>query len=286
MTTDVSGAQPHGRAPGRTARVPKYYRIKQQLLAMADALQPGAAMPAERLLAVRFDTSRTTVRQALQELVGEGRLDRIQGKGTFVAQPKLYRTLQLTSHTEDMLAQGLAPASQTLDVAEAPADEKLAGLLGIGAGERVLRIERLRLAGGEPMAIETTHLSVRRFPGLRRSLAACPSLYTVLAEVYGVRLAEADETIETSLSTPREAHLLGTDVGLPMLLLSRHSRDARGTPVEWVRSVYRGSRYKFVAALRRPGPGGPAEGCPAGPGGAAAPDPRRDRTSAADQPAG
>ncbi|MFF4716986.1 GntR family transcriptional regulator [Streptomyces eurythermus] len=253
MTTDVSSAHPHRGAPGRTARVPKYYRIKQQLLTMAEALQPGSAMPAERLLAVRFDTSRTTVRQALQELVGEGRLDRIQGKGTFVAQPKLYRTLQLTSHTEDMRAQGLTPASQVLDIGEVPADEQLAGLLGIGIGERVLRIERLRLASGDPMAIETTHLSVRRFPGLRRSLATYPSLYTALAEVYGVHLAEADETIETSLSTPREAQLLATDVGLPMLLLSRHSRDAQGTPVEWVRSVYRGSRYKFVAALRRPG---------------------------------
>lgn len=156
MTTDVSGA-----------RVPKYYRIKQRLLAMTEALQPGAAVPAERVLAEQFDTSRTTVRQALQELVGEGRLDRIQGKGTFVAQPKLYRTLQLTSHTEDMRAQGLSPASQVLDVGEVPADERLAGLLGVAAGEKVLRIERLRLASGEPMAIETTHLSARRFPGLR-----------------------------------------------------------------------------------------------------------------------
>ncbi|ANP50139.1 GntR family transcriptional regulator [Streptomyces griseochromogenes] len=255
MTTDVSSAQQPMRAPGRTARVPKYYRIKQQVLEMTRALEPGSAMPAERLLAVRLGTSRTTVRQALQELVGEGRLDRVQGKGTFVAQPKLYRTLQLTSHTEDMRAQGLEPASQMLDIGEVAADAELSGLLGIGVGERVLRIERLRLASGDPMAIETTHLSVRRFPGLRQSLATYPSLYTALAEVYGVHLAEADETIETSLSTPREAQLLATDVGLPMLLLSRHSRDAEGTPVEWVRSVYRGSRYKFVAALRRPADG-------------------------------
>ncbi|MET8579934.1 GntR family transcriptional regulator [Streptomyces collinus] len=252
MATDVSSAQHLEGAPRRAARVPKYYRIKQQVLEITQALQPGSAMPAERLLAVRFGTSRTTIRQALQELVGEGRLDRIQGKGTFVAQPKLYRTLQLTSHTEDMRAQGLEPASQVLDIGEIAADAHLADLLGIEVGDRVLRIERLRLASGDPMAIETTHLSGRRFPGLRQWLTTYPSLYTALAEVYGVHLAEADETIETSLSTPREAHLLATDVGLPMLLLSRHSRDADGTPVEWVRSVYRGSRYKFVAALRRP----------------------------------
>ena len=117
---------------------------------------------------------------------------------------------------------------------------------------RAQAIERLRLANGEPMAIETTHLSAKRFPALRRNLAKHTSLYAALAEVYGVRPAEAEETIETSLATPREAGLLGTDVGLPMLLLSRHSLDTTGEPVEWVRSVYRGDRYKFVARLRRP----------------------------------
>ncbi|MFI6654686.1 GntR family transcriptional regulator [Streptomyces sp. NPDC050523] len=249
MTTDVSSAPYGTRLPGGLARVPKYYRVKQQVLDIAQALKPGSRMPAERLLAVRLDTSRTTVRQALQELVGEGRLDRIQGKGTFIAPPKLYRTLQLTSHTEDMQAQGLEPASRVLDIDHVEADGKLSRLLDIDVGESVLRIERLRLANGEPMAIETTHLSALRFPGLRESLARHRSLYSVLAEVYGVHLAEAEEGIETSLATPHQAALLATEVGVPVMLLSRHSLDAEGRPVEWVRSVYRGSRYKFVVTL-------------------------------------
>lgn len=254
MTTDVSSARADSQAPGHPGRVPKYYRIKQRLLQMTDERTPGAPMPAERLLAVEFRTSRTTVRKALQELVSEGRLDRIQGKGTFVAHPKVYRTLQLTSYTEDMRAQGLNPASQVLDIGYIAADAELAALLEVEPADRVLRIERLRLAGGEPMAIEATHLSARRFPHLRRNLTRYTSLYTTLAEVYGVRPTEADETIETSPATPREAGLLATDVGLPMLLLSRHSRDETGRPVEWVRSVYRGSRYKFTATLTRPAP--------------------------------
>ncbi len=236
----------------RTARVPKYYRLKRHLLEMTETMPPGTPVPPERTLAAEFDTSRTTVRQALQELVVEGRLERIQGKGTFVAKPKVSQALQLTSYTEDMKAQGLEPTSQLLDIGYVTADDRLAGLLDITAGGRVLRIERLRLASGEPMAIETTHLSAKRFPALRRSLVKYASLYTALAEVYDVRLAEAEETIETSLATPREAGLLGTDVGLPMLMLSRHSLDDNGEPVEWVRSVYRGDRYKFVARLRRP----------------------------------
>ncbi|MFF0359435.1 GntR family transcriptional regulator [Streptomyces fungicidicus] len=254
MTTDVSSARADSQAPGHPGRVPKYYRIKQRLLQMTDERTPGAPMPAERLLAVEFRTSRTTVRKALQELVSEGRLDRIQGKGTFVARPKVYRTLQLTSYTEDMRAQGLNPASQVLDIGYIAADAELAALLEVEPADRVLRIERLRLAGGEPMAIEATHLSARRFPHLRRNLTRYTSLYTTLAEVYGVRPTEADETIETSPATPREAGLLATDVGLPMLLLSRHSRDETGRPVEWARSVYRGSRYKFTATLTRPAP--------------------------------
>ncbi|MBB5936865.1 GntR family transcriptional regulator [Streptomyces zagrosensis] len=236
----------------RTARVPKYYRLKRHLLEMTETMPPGTPVPPERTLAAEFDTSRTTVRQALQELVVEGRLERIQGKGTFVAKPKVSQALQLTSYTEDMKAQGLEPASQLLDIGYVTADDRLAELLDITTGGRVLRIERLRLASGEPMAIETTHLSAKRFPALRRSLVKYASLYTALAEVYDVRLAEAEETIETSLATPREAGLLGTDVGLPMLMLSRHSLDDNGEPVEWVRSVYRGDRYKFVARLRRP----------------------------------
>ncbi len=261
MSTDATSAAPDegtastaATAAGavRTARVPKYYRLKRHLLDMTETLAPGSAVPPERTLAAEFDTSRTTVRQALQELVVEGRLERIQGKGTFVAKPKVAQALQLTSYTQDMRAQGLEPASQLLDIGYVTAEEALAQLLEITAGTRVLRIERLRLASGEPMAIETTHLSAKRFPALRRSLVKYTSLYEALDEVYGVQLAQAEETIETSLATPREAGLLGTDVGLPMLMLSRHSLDGDGRPVEWVRSVYRGDRYKFVARLMRP----------------------------------
>ncbi|OAR24734.1 GntR family transcriptional regulator [Streptomyces sp. ERV7] len=234
MATDGSGTETEAGAGARTARVPKYYRLKRHLLDMTETLPPGTPVPPERTLAAEFDTSRTTVRQALQELVVEGRLERIQGKGTFVAKPKVSQALQLTSYTEDMRAQGLEPTSQLLDIGYVTADDTLAGLLD------------------EPMAIETTHLSAKRFPALRRSLVKYTSLYTALNEVYGVRLAEAEETIETSLATPREAGLLGTDVGLPMLMLSRHSIDGDGEPVEWVRSVYRGDRYKFVARLKRP----------------------------------
>jgi GntR family transcriptional regulator len=252
LVTAESLQESTGGFSDRTPREPKYYRLKRHLLEMTDNLPAGSPVPPERTLAVEFDTSRTTVRQALQELVVEGRLERVQGRGTFVAHPKVAQTLQLTSYTEDMRAQGLEPTSRVLEVGQIAADEALAARLDTRPGAKVLRIQRLRMANGEPMALETTHLSVKRFPGLRKHLGNYTSLYALLSDVYDVHLAEAEETIETALATPVEASLLGTDVGLPLLQLSRHSFTDANEPVEWVRSLYRGDRYKFVTRLRRP----------------------------------
>ena len=233
------------------ARVPKYYQVKRQVLDLTRAMAPGTPVPPERELAQRYVTSRTTVRQALAELVIEGRLLRMQGKGTFVAMPKVAQMLELSSYTEGMRAQGLHPQTNILDTSYIGADDELAALLAVRPGSRVLRIHRLRLADGEPMSVDASHLSARRFPGLRRSLERHPSLYEALSTDYGVEIAEAQETIETGLADPRDARLLGVDVGMPLLLLSRHSFDAAGTPVEWAQSRYRGDRYKLVTRLHR-----------------------------------
>jgi GntR family transcriptional regulator len=232
-------------------RLPKYYQVKKQLLEFTSAMSPGSPVPPERELARLYGTSRTTVRQALAELVIEGRLLRMQGKGTFVAKPKVAQALELASYTEGMRQHGLHPQTRILDIGYVTADDQLAALLGIRAGGRALRIHRLRLADGEPMSIDTSHLPARRFPGLRRQLERHASLYETLRTVYGIQLAEAEETIETVLADPHDAQLLGVDTGIPLLLLSRHAIDSTGQPVEFAQSWYRGDRYKFVTRLRR-----------------------------------
>lgn len=239
-------------AIARVQREPKYWGLKRHLLEVLGSLPPGSPIPTERSLAAQFDVSRTTVRQALAELTVEGRLLRVQGKGTFAAEPKMAQRLQLSSYTEDMRAQGREPSSKLLDVSEVPAEPELSRLLGIRPTAKVLRLQRLRLADGEPMAIETTHLPLGRFRGLRRFVTGGVSLYQVLRERFDVEMGHAEETIETALAGPHEAELLGADVGMPMLLLSRQTFDTEERPVEWVRSVYRGDRYKFVATLNRP----------------------------------
>lgn len=236
----------------RALREPKYWGLKRHLLELLSSLPPGSPIPTERSLAAEFDVSRTTVRQALADLTVEGRLLRVQGKGTFAAEPKVAQRLQLSSYTEDMRAQGREPSSRLLDIGEVPAEGELSAMLGLRSGAKILRLQRLRLADDEPMAIETSHLPLGRFRGLRKYVAAGGSLYQVLRDRYGVEMGHAEETIETALAGPHEAELLGADVGMPMLLLSRHSYDMNDRPVEWVRSVYRGDRYKFVAELNRP----------------------------------
>ncbi|TCO58060.1 GntR family transcriptional regulator [Actinocrispum wychmicini] len=252
MLETSSAATPDTATAARLQREPKYWGLKRHLLDLLSALPAGSPIPTERSLAAEFDVSRTTVRQALAELTVEGRLLRVQGKGTFAAEPKVAQRLHLSSYTEDMRAQGREPSSRLLEVSELPVEAELARLLGIRAGAKILRLHRLRFADGEPMALETTHLPLGRFRGLRRYITSGGSLYQVLRERFGVELGHAEETIETGLAGPQEAELLGADVGMPMLLLSRHSFGTDGRPVEWVRSVYRGDRYKFVATLNRP----------------------------------
>jgi GntR family transcriptional regulator len=234
------------------AREPKYYRLKQHLLELIDAAEPGTLLPTERALAGEFGTSRSTVRIALQELVVEGRLDRQHGRGTFVAQPKLAQPLRLTSYTEDMRRQGFEPGATLLDLSTVRADPVVADRLRIAAGARVIVVERLRTANEVPMALERSHLEAARFPNLKRHLSKYTSLYTALREEYGVEPWEAEERIQTGVASPTEAALLQTDVGLPVLLMARQTFDSSGEPFEWVRSVYRGDRYELVARLTRP----------------------------------
>src|SRR4029079_18357431 len=115
-------------------RLPKYYQVKRQLLELTAALDPGSPVPPERELGRSYGTSPTTVRQARAELVIEGRLLRMQGKGTFVAKPKVAQPLELASYTEGMRAHGLHPQTKILDIGYVTADEELATLLDVRPG--------------------------------------------------------------------------------------------------------------------------------------------------------
>lgn len=238
--------------PAAAVAAPKYYELRQWLRTQVDGMAPGTAVAPERALSQRFNVSRTTVRQALHDLAVEGRIVRHQGRGTFVAPPKVTQPMQLSSFTEAMSSQGRRPGSQIVDVAVVDAEPEVAEQLGVAAGAAVVRVERVRYADDEPMAVETVYLDHVRFPDVGAELTSDSSLYALLEDRYGVVPAAGEETIETVLAPPPAARLLGTDAATPMLLLTRSSRDRRGLPVEYVRSLYRGDRFRFSTRLSRP----------------------------------
>lgn len=226
---------------------PKYRQVKNQLVAELRNIPLGRPIPPERVLADEFAVARSTIRKAIAELTAEGRLLRTHGKGTFVTEPQQVQPLPLsmTSYTEYMRGHGRVPSSRLLELLTVPADEELASRLAVRPGSRVLRIGRLRLADGIPVMAEATHLSLVRFPGLRKYVTPEASLHQILAARFGVELPTAEKSLETVLAGPDEARLLDAQVAQPMLLIRRQSFDAHGRPVEWARSILRGDRYKF-----------------------------------------
>lgn len=237
---------------GNGMRLPKYYLLKQRLSQQLDGSPPGTALKAERALSEEFGASRSTIRQALLELAVEGRVVRMQGRGTFVAPPKDTLALRLRSYTEEWRDRSRTPGSRLLDLRTEPAEPGVAEHLAVAVEAPVLRLERVRLTDGIPMALEVGYLDAARFDGLADMMRDDVSLYEVLRSHWGVEPETAVETIETILASPIMANVLETDNGTPMLLLTRTTSGADGRPFEFVRSVYRGDRYRFITTLTRP----------------------------------
>ncbi|UKA51746.1 GntR family transcriptional regulator [Arthrobacter sp. FW305-123] len=232
-----------------TPATPKYYLLKTEVLGLISGLHPGTLIPTERALAEKYGTSRTTVRQAISELVAEGKLGRIQGHGTFVAPPKVTHVRQLTSFSDDARAQGLKADSMLIALDVVAADADVAAHLELDQGGSVTRLERLRLIEGEPLAHEIAWLpgKLRRF---QSSLASAGSLYAVLSDTYGIRITDVEDTVETALAGPEDVRLLGIEMGAPLLVVHRLARDASGAAVEWTRSAFRGDRFRFVSSMK------------------------------------
>jgi GntR family transcriptional regulator len=227
----------------------KYDAVGEQVIELIAELEPGAAIPPERELCVRFEVSRMTLRRAIEELVREGYLDRQHGRGTFVSQPKIAQPLTMTSFSEDMRRRGYVPGSRTLSMRRRSAGAQLGRRLEISPSAEVLVAERVRLADEQPMAIETLNVPAAFVPGLTADDLVDASLYELLESRYGIVISSGRQTIEPTVTDETESELLDVPLHTPAFLFERTSRQADGVAVEFVRSVYRGDRYQLVAEL-------------------------------------
>mgnify|MGYP003135036577 FL=1 len=230
---------------------PLYLRLRRSIedAVRSGLINPGDALPSERDIAATAEVSRVTVRKAVQHLVADGILIQRHGSGTFVA-PTVQRVEQslssLTSFTEDMARRGMTLSSQWLDRGLYDPSNEETIILGLGAGEKVARIARLRIANGNPLAIERASLSATVLPDPD---AIANSLYAKLDQT-GNRPVRAIQRIAAVNLGRHDAELLDVAPGAASLRIERTSYLASGRIVEFTRSIYRGDAYDFVAELR------------------------------------
>ncbi len=222
---------------------------RDRILDLIEELEVGSAIPSERQLTGNLGVSRLTVRAALDDLVRDGYLERRHGSGTYVTEPKIAQPLTLTSFSNDMRRRGMVPGSRTLELATMLAGARLAHRLAVSPDARIVRIKRLRLADSKPMAMEVLHVPESLVPGLTRSDFEDHSFYDLLAERYGIVLASGTQSIEPTVTNEEESEVLGVPLHAPAFLFERTTVSESGRIVEFVRSIYRGDRYRLVADL-------------------------------------
>jgi GntR family transcriptional regulator len=251
---------PTGLAIDRESPTPAYAQIEEQLAGMIDSgrLRVGDRLPAERDLAEWAGVSRMTMRAALSSLADRGLLERGVGRGTFVARAKVRHDLsRVVGFSEELRRQGLAPRARIRALNDAAAPETVAQALEIDVGAPTCRIERLRLAGDQPLALEESWIPTERFPGLlEHDLRG--SLYELMRDVYDKEPVRAVERLEPVLARRHEAAALEVRPHSAVMLVERVAYAAGDLPVEFAHDRHRGDRANFVVhVLPRPEGAGP-----------------------------
>ena len=231
---------------------PVYKRIQNAIRKRieADELKPGDAVASERELAKTHNVSLMTARHALAGLEREGLVERRRGAGTFVASPKIHFN-KLLSYTEHMSSRGLAPRSRVLVAKTIEDEQEVAARLGLSASSRMVKIERLRLTGEEPFALEVCYLPAPEFSDLVSASLGRSSLFATLKNDFNVELAYADEEIDATAADANLSELLDLPKGAPMLRIRQVIilRKGKRLSTEWVFTAPSAIRYLSGASV-------------------------------------
>jgi GntR family transcriptional regulator len=231
--------------------VPKYYLIKQEIIDMInrEEIDENGMVPSERELMAMFGVSRITVRKAITDLVNEGYLYTVQGKGTFVRTDELNRDLvSIMSCTEDIRRMGMVPSKKVICAEVIPADKKRIKRLQLAEGDHVLKLQRVYYANNEPLNYTTTYLPCKLFPGIEEHDFGQESVYQVLEQEYNVKIATATRTLEAVLALDDVSERLEMTPGQPVILFRAVTfgiMNRRELPIEVFKSYYRSDKFKF-----------------------------------------
>jgi len=236
--------------------VPHYRRIEQALRIRIAGMRAGEQLPSDAEMCVEFGVSRMTARQAMQRLAEEGLVERVPGRGSFVAQPPEHRRAdRLLSFSREMERQGRVPSSRILAREIRPASAAAAARLGLSEGDPIVVLVRLRLADGRPMAVESAILDRRVAAVVTSADLEQGSLHEALAAA-GHLLRRGTATITADAANREDARLLEIRPGEPLLVERRVIVDAHGRPIEATESRYAADRYALDVSfdVERPTP--------------------------------
>ncbi len=232
--------------------LPAYLRIQNELLEriVSGQLTPGDALPSERELARLYKVSPMTARSALSGLERQGTVERRRGAGTFVALTKINYN-KLVSTTELMAGRGLTARSRILG-SKIVKDPEVCARLGLPDTSPLLRLERLRLAGKNPLALEVSFLPADRFGALATTPLENGSLFATLESNYNLEIAYADEEVDATAADKKVAARLQISDGDPLLRIRQVIHSTNGDPILYVIGLYRSDRHKLqVRRVRR-----------------------------------
>ena len=233
---------------------PLYIQLKHDLSRQMDLgrLKPGQPIPSERSLCENYRISRTTVRQALSEMINAGLLSRKQGKGTFVTERKVNQGLvRLVSFERTVLDLGLKPSTRVLGNDVIPVDIRMAKILDIPLTSQVLKLTLLGKGDATPLVLYESYFPVRFGRGMAKEAARLEqegtpfSTYDLYERAGGVTPRSVAQTFEAVTANERLAAIMKVRKGTAIFMITSIFQTADQHPLEFRTAVYRGDRYKF-----------------------------------------
>lgn len=238
-------------------KAPKYYLLKKALIKKIEmeVYNPDEPIPSERELIEQYQMSRITVRKAIDELVNEGYLYKIHGKGTYIKNDLHAQDLfSITSCTEDVLKLGMVPSKKLVSSGIITADTKRSKALNITVNDNLFCLERIQFADDEPLNFTISYLPEKLFPGIEQYDFSKKSLYETLENNYGVKITKATRTIEAVLAKEDIAEYLELTEKMPIILFGCVTYgivNGKEAPIETFKCYYRTDKFKFYITQER-----------------------------------